>query len=141
MKLEGQDENMNSKLLHGDLTGELLAAFYTVYNELGYGFLESVHKNALSVELEIRNLKVQREIPIEIVYMGKPVGRFRIDMLVDNKVLVEVKSASAISDAATRQLFTYLRATRIQVGLLLHYGPRPAHNRFAWTGKEFNSKS
>ena len=132
---------MNSQLLHGDLTGEILAAFYTVYTGLGYGFLESVHKNALSVELEIRNLKVQREVPIEIVYMGKPVGRFRIDMLVDNKVLVEVKSGSAISDADTRQLFNYLRASNIQVGLLLHYGPRPAHKRFVWTGKEFNSKS
>ena len=132
---------MKSKLLHGDLTGEILAAFYTVYNDLGYGFLESVHKNALSVELEIRNLKVHREVPLEIVYMGKPVGQFRIDMLVENKVLVEVKSAAAISDADTRQLFNYLRASNIQVGLLLHYGPRPAHKRFIWTGREFNSKS
>jgi GxxExxY protein len=84
---------------------------------------------------------VQREVPIEIVYMGKPVGRFRIDMLVDNKVLVEVKSTAAISDADTRQLFNYLHASKIQVGLLLHYGPKPAHRRFIWTGKQFHSKS
>ena len=132
---------MNSKLLHRETTREILAAFYTVYNELGYGFLESVHKNALSVELEIRNVAVQREVPIEIVYMGKHVGQFRIDMLVDNKVLVEVKSGSAITDADTRQRFNYLRASKNRVGLLLQFGPNPAQKRFIWTGKNFNSQS
>lgn len=130
---------MNEKLLHKDLTQEIIGAFYTVYNEFGYGFLESVYKNALALELETRNLRVQREVPIEVFYLGRCVGRYRIDMLVEELVLVETKSSSALAESDSRQLFNYLRASRKQVGLLLHFGPKPVPKRFVWTGKQFNS--
>ncbi|MGH7680051.1 MAG: GxxExxY protein [Gemmatimonadaceae bacterium] len=132
---------MNEKRLHWDLTQEVIAAYYTVYNELGYGFLESVHKNALVVELQARNLIVRREVPVELFYLGHSVGLFRIDMLVADRVLVEVKSSSAIGDSDNRQLFNYLRASKKAVGLLLHFGPKPAFKRFVWTGKRFDSQS
>jgi GxxExxY protein len=130
---------MNPNLLFRELTQEILSAFYTVYNELGHGFLESVYQNSLVVELETRNLRVEREVPIEIVYLGKCVGVYRIDMLVARQVLVEIKSSSVIGASDSRQLFNYLRASKVNVGLLLHFGPRPAHRRFVWTGKQFTS--
>jgi GxxExxY protein len=91
--------------------------------------------------MQTRNLKVQREVPIEILYLGTCVGLYRIDMLVAERVLVEVKSSSAVGESDNRQLFNYLRASRIHVGLLLHFGPKPAHKRFVWTGKQFNHQS
>ena len=132
---------MHVKRLHWDLTQEIIGAFYTVYNEFGYGFLENVHKNALVLELEARNLKVAREVPVELFYLGRSVGFYRIDLLVDDRVLVEVKAASAIGDSDNRQLFNYLRCSKKQVGLLLHFGPKPVHKRFVWTGQEFNHQS
>jgi GxxExxY protein len=132
---------MGQQLLYKDLTQEILGAFYTVYNEFGYGFLENVYKNALALELEVRNLKVRREVPIDVLYLGRTVGRYRIDMLVEDLVLVEAKSSSALGDADSRQLFNYLRASKKQVGLLLHFGPKPVFKRFVWTGQQFNSQS
>ena len=129
------------KRIHWDLTQEIIGAFYTVYNEFGYGFLENVYKNALILELQTRNVKAEREVPVELLYLGSCVGLYRIDMLVGERVLVEVKSSNAIGESDNRQLFNYLRASSKQVGLLLHFGPRPVHKRFVWTGKHFNSQS
>jgi GxxExxY protein len=132
---------MNGKLLHGELTQEILGGFYTVYNELGHGFLESVYQKSLVVELDSRGIAVRREVPTEIVYLGRSVGYYRIDLLVADRVLVEVKAATAIGESDKRQLFNYLRASKINVGLLLNFGPKPEHKRFVWTGKQFNSQS
>ena len=130
---------MTIKLIHEELTREILGAFYTVYNELGYGFLENVYKNALCIELEVRKLGARREVPIEILYLGTGVGTYKMDLLVDDRVLVEVKATSSITEADNRQLFNYLRASKLQVGLLLHFGPKPVAKRFVWTGKHFQS--
>lgn len=119
-----------SKLVDRELTHEIIGAFYTVYNALGYGFLESVHSNALSFELRLRGLGVQREKPVEVQYLGHPVGFYRMDIVVEDRVLLEIKSTAALSEADRRQLFNYLRASSQNVGLLLHFGPKPAYERF-----------
>ena len=132
---------MNGKLLHGELTQEILGAFFTVYNELGHGFLESVYKKSMVVELDTRGITVRREVATEIVYLGRSVGYYRIDLLVADRVLVEVKASTAIGESDKRQLFNYLRASKISVGLLLNFGPKPEHKRFVWSGNQFNSQS
>lgn len=132
---------MDTTLVEKELSYEIVGAFYTVYNALGYGFLESVYANALSLELQMRNLKVQREVPIDVLYEGQCVGRYRMDMLVEGRVLIEAKSSASVGEAENRQLFNYLRASRLPIALLLHFGPKPAYKRLVWTGRQFNSGS
>jgi GxxExxY protein len=129
---------MNEQVVEKELSYEIVGAFYTVYNALGYGFLESVYANALSLELRMRNLKVRREVPVDVLYEGQCVGRYRMDMLVEDRVLIETKASAAIGAGENRQLFNYLRASRLQLALLLHFGPKPAYKRLVWTGKQFN---
>lgn len=129
------------KLILKETTFEIIGAFFTVYNALGYGFLESAYANALSLELQRRGLRVQREVPVEVLYEGQPVGFYRMDMVVNGNVLIETKSCAAIGETEYNQLFNYLRASNLKVGLLFHFGPKPAYRRFVWTGKQFHSKS
>jgi GxxExxY protein len=130
----------HQKLVEEDLTREIIAAFYTVYNALGYGFLESVYANALALELRLRNLKVLREVPVEVLYMGQRVGFYRMDQVVEGKVLIEIKSTTTIGDADRRQIFNYLKASPLLVGLLFHFGPKPAFERFT-SPKALSSRS
>jgi GxxExxY protein len=132
---------MNRKLIEKELSYEIVGAFYTVYNGLGYGFLESVYSNAMSLELQMRNLRVEREVPVAVLYEGQEVGKYRMDMLVDGRVLLEIKSCATVGETENRQLFNYLRASRIPLAVLLHFGPKPAYKRFVWTGKQFHSES
>jgi len=116
-------------LLHGRLTREIIGAFYEVYNVLGYGFLESVYAQALFLELTRRGLHVQREVMIDVYYKGDRVGKFRADMLVAYSVVVENKASVALAKSDRDQLLNYLRCSCLEVGLLLHFGPRPAFRR------------
>ena len=118
-----------NSLLHANITDKIIGAFYQVYNELGFGFLESVYRNAMTIELGLQGASTRREIPIEVYFKGVSVGTFRFDMLVDDAVLVEIKSTEKISDADERQLLNYLRATNIEVGMLLHFGPKARYFR------------
>jgi GxxExxY protein len=118
------------RLLERELTGEIIGAFYECYNTLGYGFLESVYRRALATECRARGLHVDQELPVEVIYKGVAVGMFRVDMVVAGRVIVEVKSASVLGPTDKRQLLNYLRATRIEVGLLLHFGPEATFHRF-----------
>ena len=118
-----------TNLLHSDLTGEILGGFFAVYHALGYGFLEQVYANALSLELRNRWLKLEREVAVEVQYEGQPVGHFRIDMVVNGLVVVEIKAGAALVEADKKQLFNYLRASGLTVGLLLHFGPKPEFKR------------
>jgi GxxExxY protein len=133
--------HVNEEPIEKELSYEIVGAFYTVYNVLGYGFLERVYANALALELQMRNLKVQREVPVEVFYEGQRVGFYRMDMLVEGRVLIEVKSSAAVGETDNRQLFNYLRASQLPLALLLHFGPKPQFKRFVWTGKQFNSQS
>jgi GxxExxY protein len=112
------------------LTRRIIGAFYDVYNALGYGFLESVYANALAAELVSRGLHVVREARAEVRYRGKVVGMFRADLLVESRVVVELKASPKLHDADLAQLLNYLKATDLEVGLLLHFGPRAKVRRF-----------
>lgn len=120
-------------ILDRETTEQILGAFFDVYRELGFGFLETAYVNALAVEFDRRGVAFRREVPTEVSYLGVPIGRYRVDMIVADRVLVEVKSTKAISDADSRQVLNYLRATSLEVGLLLHFGPTPKFHRYLYT--------
>jgi GxxExxY protein len=120
---------MPETIKHKELTDRILKAFYKVYNALGYGFLEKVYENALLLELGSAGLRVTRQQPIKVYYQGSLVGDYFADLVVDNKVIIELKVAEAICDAHIAQLRNYLRATEIEVGLLLNFGTNPQFAR------------
>ena len=114
---------MQNKYKHSNITGQIIKAFYKVYNILGYGFLEKVYENALAIELRERGLSVVQQAPIKVYYREQSVGDYYPDLLVDGKVIVELKAVEALPDKHNAQLLNYLKATEIQVGLLLNFGP------------------
>jgi GxxExxY protein len=124
-----------TELLHGDITGEIISAFYAVYSELGYGFLEAVYVRALAIELFQRRMNVAREVPVTVFYKGVTVGTFRADLLVAETVVVDVKAGEQSSDIDRSQLLNYLRASGKEVGLLLHFGPKAVLKRVIHTRK------
>jgi GxxExxY protein len=112
-------------LLHEELTYDVIGGFFEVYNTFGFGFLEPVYMNALELELIWRGHRVAREVLVTVTYKGVNVGRQRLDLVVDDILVVEGKSSYKLPDRATRQLYNYLKATNIDLGLLLHFGPEP----------------
>jgi GxxExxY protein len=120
---------MRSVLLEAELTHAILSGFYEVYGALGFGFLERIYQAALEVELRARGHRVDRQVPVTIEYKQVKLGTQRLDMIVDQRVVVEIKSSYELPATATRQLLNYLRATHLEVGLLLHFGPKPEFQR------------
>jgi GxxExxY protein len=116
-------------LLEGELTRSVIGAFYTVYTELGYGFLENVYVLALARELLKRGHTLRREVGMPVFYFGEQLCTYRCDMLVDDRLIVESKAGEALPPASIRQLRNYLKAARVEVGLLLHFGPEPKFYR------------
>jgi len=112
-----------------ETTDKIIRVFYEVYNELGHGFLESVYERSLEIALTSLDLKVCRQIQIPVWFRGKPVGDFTADMLVESCVLLELKAARALDSSHQAQLLNYLRATNIEVGLLLNFGLKPEFKR------------
>ena len=112
------------------LTEEVIGSFFVVYRHFGFGFTESVYKNALAIEFGFRRIEARREVPVEVFYRGLSAGTYRIDMLVDQSVIVEAKTTLAITEADERQLLNYLRATDIEVGFIFNFGPKPQFRRF-----------
>ena len=121
------------ELLEGHLTESVIGAFYEVYNTLGYRFLEQVYLAALERELRARGHAVGREVWVPVHYKGEEISRQRLDMIVDERLVVEAKSTQDLHKSAPRQVYNYLRATRLQVALLLHFGPEPAFYRLVHT--------
>jgi GxxExxY protein len=117
------------EMKHQEVTERVLAAFYHVYNALGWGFLEKVYHLALKHKLEKRGLRVVSQARFEVVYDGIPVGEFFADLLVEGCVILELKAADAIAPEHEAQLLNYLRASHIDVGLVLNFGPRPQVRR------------
>jgi len=124
-----------TELLHGDITGEIISAFYAVYNELGYGFVEAVYVRAMAIELFQRRMNVAREVPVTIFYKGVTVGTFRADLLVADTVVVEVSAGEQPLETDRPQLVNYLRGSGKEVGLLLHFGPKAVLKRVIHTKK------
>ena len=107
---------------HSDITKEIIGAAYEVHNTLGSGFLEKVYQNALMVELKLRKIGAEAEKPITIHYRGEMVGNYIADIVVEDRIIVEVKAIKALSEIHEVQLVNYLTATGIEVGLLLNFG-------------------
>ncbi len=118
-----------SKYLHEDLTEKVISCFYQVYNTLGYGFLEKVYENSLKIELEKYDLKVLTQYPINVYYEGQQVGEYYADMLVEDKLIIELKTCETLHVEHELQLVNYLRATDIELGLLLNFGREPKVRR------------
>jgi GxxExxY protein len=115
---------------HQDLTGEILGACFEVVNELGQGFVESVCENGLLIALADRGLQAEAQFPLQVHFRGQVVGDFIADIVVEGKVVVELKAASALAPGHQAQLINYLNATGIEVGLLVNFGgPRLDYRR------------
>jgi GxxExxY protein len=119
----------DGKLLHGDITDLILKAFYHVYNTLGYGFLEKVYENALKITLRKWGLSVRQQQPIKVYFEGEEVGEYFADLIVVENVILELKAGESICSAHESQLVNYLKATDIEVGLLVNFGPKPEFRR------------
>ena len=117
------------ELLHKEITDKVLKAFYTVYNVLGYGFLEKVYENAMYIELNKLGLQVVKQQHIKVHYSGEEVGEYFADLLVENLVIIELKAAGAIIEEHEHQLLNYLKATDKEVGLILNFGKKPQFKR------------
>ena len=120
-------------MLHEEITTKIIAAFYTVYNCLGCGFLEKVYENALVLELRSRGFKVEQQVPIQVYYQAQLVGQYFADLLIQDKIVIELKAAEEIIKAHEAQLVNYLKATNLEVGLLLNFGPKPGFKRKIFT--------
>ena len=112
-----------------NLTEKIIKIFYKAYNNLGYGFLEKVYENAMMIEFKRNGIPVVSQSAIKVVYESEVIGEYFADILVDNKVIVEIKAAKSLAVENEAQLLNYLKATDIEVGLLLNFGPKPDFKR------------
>ena len=120
-------------MLQESTSQQRIGSFFSVYNDLGFGFLEEPYKHAIVVELAARGLSAEREVPFDIIYRGVTVGTYRCDLVVNNSIIVEVKASRSLTDADERQLLNYLKASKVEVGFLLLFGPKPLFRRLIYT--------
>jgi GxxExxY protein len=125
-----------TRLIHDGLTHSVIGAFFDVYNTLGFGFLEHVYVAALTRELRNRGHEIGREVSVPVFYKGEEVARQRLDIIVDRTLVIETKSTQSLHEGAVRQVANYLRATSLELGLLLHFGPHPKFYRVICTNPE-----
>lgn len=116
-------------MLHENITKKIIEAYYKVYNSLGYGFLEKVYENALKIELKRTNLKVNQQKNIKVFYNEFEVGDYFADLIVEDLVIVELKAAESLCEEHEAQLINYLKATNLEVGLLLNFGKKAEFKR------------
>jgi GxxExxY protein len=121
---------MQGELLEADRVRSIVGGFFDVYNYYGYGLSERVYAGALEHELRDRGHLVVRELVIDVRYKGRHVAWQRLDMVIDDRVIVENKAAEKLCSADRMQLISYLRATTFEVGLVLHFGPIPRFQRY-----------
>ncbi|WP_396140622.1 GxxExxY protein [Flavobacterium sp.] len=122
-----------SSLLHKSITDIILKVYYEVYNELGYGFLEKVYQNAMYFELKSLGYKVEAQKQIKVYFKQQLVGEYYSDLLVEDKVIVELKACDLLMNIHVAQIMNYLKATEIEVGLLLNFGEEPEFKRLIYT--------
>ncbi len=133
-RMEGMSRERN--LLYASLTHAIIGCAFEVCNDLGHGFLESVYENAMIIALEDAGISVESQKPIDVSFRGRTVGNFYADLLVEDKVIVELKAVTALTPAHQAQVINYLNATGYQVGLLLNFGkPKLEHRRFTRTNR------
>ena len=131
----------NRALPHSELSATNIGVFYEVYNELGHGFLESVYENSLAIALREKGLEVFQQVAIPVRFRGKAVGDFAADLLVEKTIMLELKAARAIDPSHIAQLLNYLKATDIEIGLLLNFGPRPEFKRLVFSSDRKRPKA
>ena len=120
---------METKLLFEELTQTIISSYYEVYNELGYGFLEKVYQNAMIYELRSRGLNATMQKPIAVTYKDVIVGKYYADIIVNDKVILELKPCDCLISEHQFQLINYLKSTTCEVGLLLNFGKKPQFMR------------
>ena len=128
-------------LKHGDLTEKLIGIFFSIHNELGHGFLECVYEQAFSELLAENCIFFERQIAVPAWFHGQQIGEFRADLLVDRKVLVELKTGRDIEPGWEKQLLNYLRATEVEVGLLFNFGPNAQFRRYVFENAKKNPRN
>ena len=126
---------------HSELTEQIIKAFYNVYNTLGYGFLDKVYENALLIELKKMGLMALAQKPISVFYEGQQVGVYFADLLVEDKVILELKTGEMIAGEHEAQLINYLRATDIEIGLVLNFGKKPQFKKKAFSNEFKDGKT
>ena len=131
---------INSNYLHSETTQIINQAFYKVYNTLGIGFLEKVYENALFIELKKVGLQCAQQQLVKVYYEGEQIGYYYADIIVENKIIIELKAAETLCEAHEAQLVNYLRASEIEVGVLLNFGKKPQHKRKVLTAEYKNHK-
>jgi GxxExxY protein len=114
----------DSHLLHANITDQIIACAYDVFNKLGFGFSEKVYGNAMMIKLSQKNLSSIQQAPINVKFEGQLVGEYFADIFVDNKIILELKAISALTKAHEAQLVNYLKATGVKVGLLFNFGEK-----------------
>ena len=127
------DKRGEALFRHAELTRQIVGVFFQVYGELGYGFLESVYRTAMTIALREAGLRIESGVELHARFRGRSIGIFRADLLVEGAVLVELKAARAIEQAHIAQLPNYLRCTAIEIGLILNFGPAPKVRRLILT--------
>lgn len=125
-------------MLHEETTDKIIKAFYEVYNQLGYGFLEKVYENAMFFELINMQLNCEKQKSVTVLYKNHIVGDYTADLIVNGVIIVELKAAETINIAHETQLINYLRAANIEVGLLLNFGKKPEFKRKLFTNDRKN---
>jgi GxxExxY protein len=129
------------ELLHAETTGQLIELFYYVYKSLGYGFLESVYSKAMMAAGRKRGMEIERHVWIDVHFDGAIIGRYQTDLIVNNCVIVELKSASSLAPEHQAQLLNYLKATKYEVGLLFNFGPKAQYKRMVFDNARKGSLS
>ena len=120
---------MDENFKKADLSNKIIRCFYTVYNKLGFGFLEKVYEKSLFLELQKAGLSVSRQVQLKVYYDSVEVGDYFADIIVEGQIIVEIKAAEGLIEAHETQLINYLKATNIEVGLLLNFGKTPQCKR------------
>ncbi len=123
---------------HSDITDKIINAFFKAYNKLGFGFLEKVYERAMIIELKKHNLTVETQKPIRIIYDDQVIGDYYADIVVNGLVIIELKAVECIMPEHEVQLVNYLKATEIEVGILLNFGKEPQFRRKVFTNKNSN---
>ena len=127
-------------MLHKEITGQIIEAFYKVNNTLGYGFLEKVYENAMKIELISRGLKVEQQKNIRVYYEGNEVGDYFADLIVNDVVIIELKASESLCEEHEAQLINYLKATTAEVGLLFNFGKKAEFRRKIFTNDRKGNK-
>jgi len=128
-------------LLYKEITEKIIKAYYKVYNTLGYGFLEKVYENSMAIELRKMGFEVKCQYPITVYYESETVGEYFADIIIDDLIVLELKASKNISEEHENQLVNYLKATKIELGLLMNFGKEAEYKRKVFMNKNKKLKS